>query len=466
MVIISEEDCKKWLSDPTRNPVTNRTIAPTGQVYKNLKKHCDPTPGVAGAGKLGAQHCDIWRKDPSRNPLTNRKLNVAAKNGVYAQLAKICASVATKKTSSARVSVSVKQTSVISESRANNRIRLINAVKKHIQPILHKADTLDARVKFAHIVRKYLADLQPCLNESGGKLALETKQQKYVVTFDKRIGSMSAFGVAYLNSGAGFAKLLKFSCKLMSASIKGNIQEVKLLDKMSMLAETGKTPNMPITYTVLKCNKICNLPQTLCPAVTKMKSYFVVINELADEDLTSWFKRKHSDEEYESILFQLLVAIYSFHSLGYSHNDCHFGNFLVHNIKPGGYWHYKLANYDIYIPNAGYLLVMWDPGMAAPLDTNNYLVDYVRAIVLAVSVNRVYAGTYPLSNSILLDLGLPLLHIFSTKIVASTDLTRMTSILYLMENQNTLLPNYTIVHNDQSKIPRPKSLLNKTPYVL
>ena len=39
------------------------------------------------------------------------------------------------------------------------------------------------------------------------------------------------------------------------------------------------------------------------------------------------------------------------------HNDAHWGNFLYHKVKPGGYFHYNIENY-------GFLWIIWDYGNA------------------------------------------------------------------------------------------------------
>jgi predicted unusual protein kinase regulating ubiquinone biosynthesis (AarF/ABC1/UbiB family) len=41
--------------------------------------------------------------------------------------------------------------------------------------------------------------------------------------------------------------------------------------------------------------------------------------------------------------------------MGFYHNDLHLGNFLIHKVKPGGFWHYKISDIDIYVKNMGYL---------------------------------------------------------------------------------------------------------------
>jgi hypothetical protein len=43
-----------------------------------------------------------------------------------------------------------------------------------------------------------------------------------------------------------------------------------------------------------------------------------------------------------------------------AHNDCHWGNFLYHKIKKGGYFHYKIFDKDYYLENLGFLWVIWD----------------------------------------------------------------------------------------------------------
>lgn len=463
-----DDDCKWWRQDPTRNPATGRKIMPTGKVYKQLKQRCDPANAATQEStkktKLGIQHCDAWRNDPTRNPLTKRKINVKAKNGVHAQLAKICVITGTRTPAPAYSNIH------------HRRIRLIDTIKKHVQPVIHKTDTFEARVAFSRIIRKYLAHLQPCLKENAkGNLMLETDKQEDAVHFDRRIGTASVYGVAYLTSGVGLAKLLKFSCKLMSANTTTHDLEVDLLKKMSNLAETGRIPNMPMTYSVLRCNTKCQFRN--CPALTKRNSsYYVVVNELADEDLQTWFGRKHSDAEYESILMQAIMAIYSFHSLGYLHHDCHLGNFLIHKINPGGFWQYKIGQYDIYIPNTGYLLVMWDPGLALPLSVTNFEKDYQRVFALVADVERVYYPTAKsVSKNVLHNLVYPMNdHIYDSmkqKMLfssgsAETEETFMMKTMCLLSAKNLLNTNHVIVHGPGRSTQTPSKLINNKPYVL
>jgi hypothetical protein len=256
-------------------------------------------------------------------------------------------------------------------------------MKKKLNPILHKGDSTKSRIEFYKIMQDYLQNLQPCLQTVNGKLVLVKDKNEPVVKFNKQIGSKSRYGMAYMNLGKGFGKLLKFSCKLMSDKVPGHAQEVKILKHMSDAVIQGKTPNMPITYLSMHCNKPCKTTTVHCPDVTRESGYFVVINELASMDLETFLKKSHTSKTYESILFQVILSLYSFHrQIGYSHNDAHLGNYLIHEITPGGFWRYKINGKEVYVPNVGYLVVLWDPGMATPVIPRNLIEDYHRTLGL------------------------------------------------------------------------------------
>jgi len=357
------------------------------------------------------EDCVIWKKDKLRNPRNKRKLNPDAKKGIYNQLNKICAILLKDHDSHAPET---------DDNLEADRLRLIRAVRKAIQPILHKVDTTEMRVKYNSIISNYLKNVQPCLdetivkvkNEEIKKLSLTDTNNEPIVVFDKQIGSKSVYGLAYMNMGKRFANLLKFSCKLMSVS-RDNTMETQILKEMSKLVINGVTPNMPLTYNILKCNTKCNKP--LCPQLIKTSKYYVVMSELANCDIQNWFKEVHTIDEYMSVIMQLLISVQTFHNMGYIHNDTHLGNFLIHKIKPNGFWHYVLKtgkkdkDIDIYIPNTGYLLVIWDPGLANKkrniyYDKEHLINDMTRPLRLINSLGTHYKyielGLKPVPDSI------------------------------------------------------------------
>lgn len=382
-MILSKEDCDRWREEPQKNPLTGRKISADGPTYKKIERHCAPAPSKAEAPApdrpISKEDCSAWKKDPTRHPITGRKLRMGAKTGIYSQLVKLCSA------SYKRASTGKPTAPVVKGDLEKDRLKLLEAMKKAVAPVLNKGDTTRARVQFAKIMRNYLGELKPCLELKDKKLWLYTKKKEPVVYFDKRIGSESVYGVAYMNMGLGFAKLLRFSCKLMSSTVRGHKQEIEILEKMSNMAEAGESPNMPITYLSLRCTKKCTVNE--CPANTKSSGYYVVINELANSDIQNWFRRSYSPEVYESVLMQMVFAIYTFHNMGYIHNDCHLGNFLIHEITPGGCWRYKVDNTNVYVPNKGYLLVMWDPGLAKPkFASDDQRVDYSRPMNLIMNM--------------------------------------------------------------------------------
>jgi len=71
------------------------------------------------------------------------------------------------------------------------------------------------------------------------------------------------------------------------------------------------------------------------------------------------------------------MCIASLHSVGFMHSDSHDGNFLYKKIHPGGYFHYKINEKNYYIPNLGYIWVIWDFGVCGPIVRHyDYIEDY------------------------------------------------------------------------------------------
>jgi hypothetical protein len=312
------------------------------------------------------------------NPVTKRKLDPT--KATYKGLMEQCLQDYPVNNNNNDKRVDVSNSDVDSKISHTSRSRLQSALKKVLTPLLNKFDTIDNRIRFSKIITQYLSVILPCLvyNEEKGVLCLVDKNNNPVVKFIRRIGSESAYGVAYMNAGSGFARPFKFSVKLM-IDIPNHTKEVKLLERMTEeLVKRKRTPNLPMMYKYMVCPKACTYPG--CPPkVTRNSKYLVVFSELADGgDLHDFFKIKRTSKEYESVIVQILFAVYSFRSLGYAHMDCHFGNFLIHNINPGGYWRYWVNGSEVFVPNCGFLVVSWDPGMAVELKKakNKYFFDY------------------------------------------------------------------------------------------
>ena len=255
------------------------------------------------------------------------------------------------------------------ETTGNSQIiRAKTAFLKLLKPTLYRMDTTANRINMAKLVRNYIVGVEECITTSTTDVKRYALVKKLnattiedLVYFDKNIGTPSVHGFVYMN----VAKKLVFSTKIMPNKFAG---EVDLLKKMSQFAETGVSPNMPIVYKVLHCINppteelqkapVKNTPQEL---LINKGQYYIVISELADGDLHTFLKEPHTDEEYQSVIMQIIIALRTFHIYtSYAHDDAHLGNFLFHKITAGGYWHYKLEGTDMYVPNVGYLVVLWD----------------------------------------------------------------------------------------------------------
>ena len=74
------------------------------------------------------------------------------------------------------------------------------------------------------------------------------------------------------------------------------------------------------------------------------------------------------------------------------HCDSHWGNFLYHKIKPGGFFHYKIIGVDYYIENIGYLWVIWDFGLSRPFSQNMYIMSDDIYRILTAFLSKKHKG--------------------------------------------------------------------------
>jgi len=56
-----------------------------------------------------------------------------------------------------------------SEKKQLHKIRLRNALRRALHPILHTADSLENRVHFTKVIRKYNQMIEPCIQSSEDK---------------------------------------------------------------------------------------------------------------------------------------------------------------------------------------------------------------------------------------------------------------------------------------------------------
>lgn len=221
----------------------------------------------------------------------------------------------------------------------------------------------------------------------------------------KKIGSESKYGAIFLSKGTGVGSSYRFASKVMPVD-DYNLNELIIMKELTRYVIQRKNPHFPVQYHTLMCMKEDNnsdLPKDIIN-----QQYLVSLCELANGD-TKMFVHKYynDDKKIKNAIMQLLISIYSFHCLGYLHNDTHWGNFLYHRIKPGGYIKYIINGDEIYLENIGYLWVIWDFSFAVqnsdPTNMAKLTFEYKKMLVTAF-MNKNMKGLlddkYPYSQSV------------------------------------------------------------------
>ena len=231
-----------------------------------------------------------------------------------------------------------------------------------------KVSFMQTRLNNFKILRKLLQNLDPCLQEEEQGSTLVLKGYKDPITFTKRIGSHSSFGIVYKTYIQDGKIPIYFAAKIM-ADTSANRNEVSILTKLTDIGLREHHPNFPLMFKSLTCHTPCS--SHTCPKLTK-HNYIIVLTELAESDAKIWFQEDRTFLQYVSIISQMILTIYNFHIMGFRHNDMHLGNFLIHKIKPsGGNLEYKIGNKDIKIKHCGYLVVLWDFGLSTTILTSD-----------------------------------------------------------------------------------------------
>lgn len=257
-------------------------------------------------------------------------------------------------------------------------------IQKLTMPFIKRVSiNIEDRIKTYKMYTKYLSQYNKnqCL-----KIVKKGNLVEYSIADDnikivKKIGTESVYGAIYLSKGSNVGELFRFASKIMVQD-KSNTIEIKILMQVSNIVINKINPHFPIMYNTFFCN-IREKNRDL-PKFANNKDYFINLNELANGDLKMFMLKEYNNYRLvNNAMAQVFIAILSFHSLGYSHNDAHWGNFLYHKINPGGYIKYNINGNEVFIENLGYLWIIWDYGFTKlfdKLDILTTMTDYVRII--------------------------------------------------------------------------------------
>ena len=135
-----------------------------------------------------------------------------------------------------------------------------------------------------------------------------------------------------------------------------------LKDIIKPLVKNNICPNLPLFIDTFLCNK-CDF---IFRKGDKTHPCVITAMEIASGDTRDYLKfGTPSDEELYSALFQIMAGLHAIQMAGQIlNNDIKAKNILYYNVKPGGYWHYKIGSDDFYVPNYGKMIVLNDFGVS------------------------------------------------------------------------------------------------------
>ena len=232
--------------------------------------------------------------------------------------------------------------------------------------------TLKNRIKYYNLVTKYISrhlqqDPKNCINVTDTLIKIGTN-----IVLDKRIGSKSVWGLAFLSHYMiNSSNKLIFATKIVDSSQSNNIMEYNILKLLTLLnVKKQICPHFPICYGALKCDNYSKqqlIDKKIDLGNLKNKKLIFIFSELANNNLKHLLNFINNHKIILNAIAQIMISIMFFNKYTKSfHKDGHSGNFLYHEIKPGGYFHYVIHGVDYYIENLGYLWVIWDFGLIIP----------------------------------------------------------------------------------------------------
>jgi hypothetical protein len=333
---------------------------------------------------MNIENCEKWLKNKNINPLTNRKIQ--AKKAIYNKIEKECDEIMNKK----------KKPKMDKNVAAK---KIANLFK----PLLHKySGDIKDRIDYYKIIHKYVKEY----NEASKKNCLKNYKENFFrigkrIIIDKKLGE-GVYGIVFNGyfrpdiKNKKYGKALKLAIKL-SEYTNANQKEAKIYNDISKYVIRNKCPHFSIFYGLLICislglsneietsslinsksKKSLNINSKDYNNVDlfKNKEYFLTLTELADGTLAEFIHDADEKTIINSVI-QCLISIVFFHKLmRYSHNDAHFNNYLIHNIKPGGYFHYNIYGVDYYLKNLGFLVILNDFGLIEDLTIKNVYNDF------------------------------------------------------------------------------------------
>jgi hypothetical protein len=317
-------------------------------------------------------------KSPKKSSVLN-KTDVSSKKASLAKASLANASLIMAKISSKKPS---------SKSLMFKNANIIQRFLKN-KLILTK-NNIDTRVQRYHLIKKRLADIKSdkCLAKKMFK-----NREGYtidgIVNLEKKIGSDSVNGSIYLTSMPHLLGSYPIASKLMKITANNNGETKMNTWITENLIIPKKSKHFVIMYKATKCPPSEGKANKLL-----IGERLVNYNELCNGDLSSLMNTNERNDEMLMInlAYQVLIAVATYQNrVGYSHMDCHHGNFLYQlntEAITTGYYHYVYNGLNFYIKSCKYNMCIFDFGLSVPMskaDNRYVLSDYYRILHAFVS---------------------------------------------------------------------------------
>lgn len=139
-------------------------------------------------------------------------------------------------------------------------------------------------------------------------------------------------------------------------------REVRALELVTELVINWHSQHFSLLYGYY----ICNRCEYINPELKDdAKMCILIITELSKYDLKSWLTEKKvlNIEEWYNLYFQIMSALHLIQNkYQLIHNDLHWENILIDEVKQYGYWQYIIDGLSYYLPNMGFICKITDFG--------------------------------------------------------------------------------------------------------
>jgi len=349
-----------------------------------------------------------------------------------------------------KVSVRVNSPPVVFLRNTNANGKIIVSFLK--DKLLKNRFTIESRISFYNYLTNLLKDIEEneCLEKKKyGKD--EGYTVRNIINLLKIIGTPSAYGSIYITSIANSFGGFTIASKLMEYT-KGNMTEIKLMEMTNKVILEKKSRHFCLMYKYLICQKLKD----------NNNKKLIAINELAHGDIkTLLTPALFLDVDLIlNLLFQSFISIATYQNVtDYTHQDCHYGNFLHMNNKDVGYYEYEYGNTTFFLKACPHNIMIYDYGLSKPWNNIIGWKDYSR-ISNAFQDKKTFGGWIELDEKI---------HTEYFKIAKGLffDLTGVIRAIRTKDEYITGLIGVMLKYGTDVMITtKPSKVINSTPYII